>query len=477
MNDPNGMVFHDGKYHLFYQHHPYSKVWGPMFWGHAVSRDLVHWEHKPIALEPDEHGYIMSGSVVYDEANTSGLGKDGQGLLVALYTYHNMEHEREGRTDVQSQGLAYSNDGGDSWQKFPGNPVLPSITDSVDFRDPKVFWHQDTNNWVMALAAGDRTQIWGSPDLIRWQHLSEFGREVGAHGGVWECPDLVQVPIEGNNESRWVLLQSIKLGGPQGGSATQYFVGDFDGREFVIDDSFAAALDDEQALWVDVGADCYAGVCWSGVPEEDGRVIFLGWMNNWEYANVIPATTFRGAMTIPRELRLRGIGDCLRLVSKPVQELSALREVTEKVACDLQRGIPRTLVRKPTLSPLEFVCEIELGQETGIEFRLTNEHGENFRFGFDAEQGEFFTDRTESGECGFSPREFACRHTSPLGLSDRLSLQVYLDTRSVETFVNGGELVMTETVFPKGPYTELVVTATGNADLNGDVTTLKNIWE
>ena len=216
------MVFLEGRYHLFYQHHPHSNVWGPMHWGHAVSEDLVHWDQRPVALAPDAHGFIWSGSAVHDRENTSGLGEDGKGPLVCVYTYHNDELERAGNRDNEYQGLAFSNDCGDTWHKYANNPVLPNVRCDRDFRDPKVFWHDDTNEWIMVLSAGHETQFWASENLLRWSYRSSFGFNIGAHGGVWECPDLVQVPIADSSERRWVLIQSLNPGGPQGGSGTVF---------------------------------------------------------------------------------------------------------------------------------------------------------------------------------------------------------------------------------------------------------------
>jgi len=241
MNDPNGMFYLDGEYHLFFQHNPDASVWGPMHWGHAVSKDLVHWEERPIALYPDEQGTIFSGSAVVDWNNSSGLGSDNNPPIVALYTYHNAEMEKQGRIDYQTQALAYSLDKGQTWQKYTGNPVIenPGIK---DFRDPKVMWHEPTQKWVMVLAQKDHIGFYSSDNLIDWSLESTFGEEIGSHGGVWECPELLLMPVEGTNESRYVLLVSISPGGPNGGSATQYFVGDFDGKTFVLDADWETEL-------------------------------------------------------------------------------------------------------------------------------------------------------------------------------------------------------------------------------------------
>ena len=231
MNDPNGMVYFEGEYHLFYQYYPDSTVWGPMHWGHAVSKDMLHWEHLPVALYPDSLGCIFSGSAVADINNTSGFGKDGKAPIVAIFTYHDFVGEKAGRNTFQNQGIAFSNDKGRTWEKFNGNPVLknPGIR---DFRDPKVQWYEPSKKWIMTLATLDCITFFSSPDLKNWTKESEFGKGVGGHGGVWECPDLFPLKVDGTGDEKWVLLVSINPGGPNGGSATQYFVGNFKGKVF-----------------------------------------------------------------------------------------------------------------------------------------------------------------------------------------------------------------------------------------------------
>ena len=273
MNDPNGMVFYEGEYHFFYQHYPDSSVWGPMHWGHAVSADLVHWQQLPIALYPDALGYIFSGSAVVDWNNTSGLGQNGKPPLVAMFTYHNMAAEKAGRKDCESQGIAYSNDRGRTWTKYAANPVLPNPGNRKDFRDPKVIWEEVSRQWVVALAVGDHIEFWGSPDLKKWSHLSDFGKDLGAHGGVWECPDLFPMAVDKSGgdfksppdspQQQWVLIVNLNPGGPNGGSGTQYFVGDFDGKNFTLDADFAKYVPKGKGVWLDLGKDNYAVVTWS----------------------------------------------------------------------------------------------------------------------------------------------------------------------------------------------------------------------
>ena len=272
MNDPNGLVYNKGVYHLFYQYYPDDIVWGPMHWGHAISKDLLHWEHKPIALYPDKNGYIFSGSAVVDTENTSGFGTKENPALVAIFTYHDIDRERAGKTDFQTQGIAYSLDNGETFTVYDGNPVIGN-NGIKDFRDPKVFWDDQSKNWSMLLVAGDHLQIWQSKNLKSWEKVSEFGKNQGAHGGVWECPDLFKLKVGTTDEEKWVLLISINPGAPNGGSGTQYFVGDFDGKTFTSDQ--------KEEKWIDWGTDNYGGVRYNNVP--NNKRIFIGWrsMIDW----------------------------------------------------------------------------------------------------------------------------------------------------------------------------------------------------
>ncbi|MBL0882935.1 MAG: glycoside hydrolase family 32 protein, partial [Chitinophagaceae bacterium] len=307
MNDPNGMVYYKGVYHLFYQHNPDSSVWGPMHWGHATSKDLIEWQHEPIALFPDSIGTIFSGSAVVDSNNTAGFAKPGETALVAIYTQHNTEGERAGGLDFQTQSLAYSVDDGKTWIKYVENPVIknPGIK---DFRDPKVIWLASQQKWVMSLAAQNKILFYSSKDLKNWTAESSFGENTGAHGGVWECPDLF--PMQYDGKTIWVLIVNLNPGAPNKGSGTQYFLGDFDGHHFK---PFT-----NQTLWLDYGPDNYAGVTWSNTGDQK---ILIGWMSNWMYANQVPTTVWRSAMTIPRELKLMKLGEEWRLTSLPVSSL------------------------------------------------------------------------------------------------------------------------------------------------------------
>ncbi len=465
MNDPNGMVFYEGEYHLFYQYYPDSTVWGPMHWGHAVSRDLVHWEHLPIALYPDSLGLIFSGSAVVDWNNSSGFGKDGKPPLVAIFTQHLMEGEKAGRNDFQYQSIAYSNDRGRTWTKFQGNPVIPNTDKIRDFRDPKVIWDDASGQWVMVFAAYDHVKLWGSSDLKHWTQLSDFGREWGAHTGVWECPDLFPMTVEETGEKKWVLLQSLNPGSPNGGSGTQYFVGNFDGKTFTLDSVFSKAVENGNAMWLDWGRDNYAGVTWSDIPREDGRRLFLGWMSNWGYAQVVPTQRWRSAMTLPRELTLRNTHSGLRLFAQPVRELGALRSAEyamENVALRDVLDITDRLGFSP--ASMEAVLEIELPGDTAADFSmvLSNARGEAYRIGFDGVKNEFYSDRTKAGKHDFSSVFAQKRDTAPRpGHSRTLNLHLFFDVASCELFADGGAVAMTEIFFPTENFSTVQLTASG----------------
>ena len=455
MNDPNGMVFYDGEYHLFYQYYPDSTVWGPMHWGHAVSTDLAHWTHLPIALYPDSLGLIFSGSAVVDWQNTSGFGKDDKPPLVAMFTYHNLAREKAGDTTVQKQGIAYSNDRGRTWTKYAGNPVIPN-PGLKDFRDTKVLWHAASQRWIMVLAAGDRVRLYASYNLREWQPASEFGANVGAHGGVWECPDLFPIKVEGTNETRWALLVSINPGAPNGGSATQYFVGDFNGTSFTLDPAFAssagaAGKEPSRGVWVDYGRDNYAGVTWSDIPTEDGRRIFLGWMSNWDYATVVPTLAWRSAMTVPRTLSLHKTTVGPRLFSTPVNELRLLRGETVSIPSRRITGaMPLQLPTGATAASAEVDLEflVPPGTNTDVALELANAAGETYRVGFDASTSQYYSDRTGTPH-SFSPKFATAVHHAPRIVADSiLRMHVYLDRASAELFADGGATAMTDIYFP-----------------------------
>ncbi|MEY2835233.1 MAG: hypothetical protein RLZZ557_895 [Bacteroidota bacterium] len=440
MNDPNGMVYHNGTYHLFYQHNPDASVWGPMHWGHATSKDMITWKHEPIALYPDSLGTIFSGSAVVDANNTSGLAPKGKVPLVAIFTYHNQALADKGRNDFQTQGIAYSLDNGVTWQKYKGNPVLknPGIR---DFRDPKVMWHAPTGKWIMTLAVLDRIHFYSSPNLKDWKKESEFGKDAGAHGGVWECPDLF--PLQAEGKTIWTLLVNLNPGGPNKGSATQYFLGSFDGHRFVPQST--------QTQWLDYGPDEYAGVTWSNTGK---RRLFIGWMSNWMYANQVPTETWRSACTIPRELKLIKVGAAYRVASQPVKELDGYAQHPVKL---LSPAVKKTLKLGPTEGNVVFPCRIDLESAVpeDISFKLSNENGEEVLVGFDKIANRFYIDRSRAGKKYFH-QEFAAKHFAPrLTPNKKLQMTLVLDVASVELFADGGLTTMTSVFFPTIPFSQI----------------------
>ena len=433
MNDPNGMVYYNNKYHLFYQYYPDSTVWGPMHWGHAVSTDLVHWSHKPIALYPDSLGYIFSGSAVADINNTSGFGKNGKAPLVAIFTHHDPEGEKAGKNTYQYQSIANSTDDGETWIKYDSNPVLknPGIK---DFRDPKVSWHESTKKWIMTLATLDRITFYSSPDLKQWKKESEFGEKVGAHGGVWECPDLF--PLKHDGKDIWVLLVSINPGGPNGGSATQYFTGQFDGHTFTPLQT--------DTRWIDYGPDNYAGVTWSNTGD---RKIFIGWMSNWQYANTVPTDKWRSATTVPRDLSLEKIGDKYFIASAPSKELDVLKG--EKI--DIRDN-------RAKLSG-GGILHITAGMQSDLSIVLSNDSSQRTVIGYDKAANQYYIDRTVSGKTNFN-KDFASRAVAPrVAITDSADITVVIDVASVELFADKGTTVMTGIFFPGEDYNEITIEA------------------
>lgn len=477
MNDPNGMVFYDGEYHLFYQYYPDSTVWGPMHWGHAISKDMVYWEQLPIALYPDSLGYIFSGSAVVDWKNTSGFGSEENPPMIAIFTHHDPVGAEAKRLDFQYQSIAYSTDKGRSWTKYEGNPVVPN-PGIKDFRDPKVSWHEAYQQWVMVFAAWDHVKFYGSPDLKNWTHLSDFGKEWGSHGGVWECPDLFPLKVQDTNLSKWVLLLSINPGAYNGGSGTQYFVGDFDGKTFQLDPHFGLGVKDEQGVWLDYGRDNYAGVTWSDIPEVDGRRLFLGWMSNWDYAQVVPTKTWRSAMTLPRELVLASSVEGLRVLSKPVEELKKLRTASYQMEA---QQVDQQLDIEVNKMLLEIELEVNLEASKAKEFgiAISNTKGEVYKVGYSIADQHFFSDRTKSGRTDFSTAFAEKRHTAPrIATNNLLSIHLYLDVASAECFGDGGATVLTDIFFPSEPFDQVYLfTEEGKIAIERlNVYELQDIW-
>lgn len=462
MNDPNGMVYLNGKYHLFFQYYPEGTTWGPMYWGHAISKDLVHWEEQPIALSPDSLGYIFSGSAVVDHNNTSGLGKDGKVPLIAIFTHHNKDLESKGRNDFQYQSIAYSLDEGKTWTKYSGNPVLknPGI---VDFRDPKVMWYEEGRKWIMTLATKDRITFYSSPDLKNWERESDFGSEVGAHGGVWECPDLF--PLDVNGKKTWVLLVSINPGAPNGGSGTQYFTGDFDGKTFVPHST--------ETKWIDYGTDNYAGVTWSNTGN---RKVFIGWMNNWQYANVVPTVEWRGATTIARELSLEMVDGKAFLVSSPVKELGKITRLIHSKT-SLNSGQDIDLSAKLKKLDGSFRLDVSFANKENFQVVLSNTSGEELIIGYDKDSNQCFIDRSKAGKSDFE-KGFAKKHFAPrISLSEGIDLSIFFDSASAEVFLDNGLNVFTDVYFPENQMGQLKIETNDKATVSQvKLYDIKTIW-
>lgn len=414
MNDPNGMFYKDGVWHLYFQHNPYGSQWENMTWGHSTSTDLVNWTFQGDPIEADAWGTIFSGSAVVDHQGTAGFGK---GAVVAMYT---------SAGENQTQSLAYSTDNGQTFTKYAGNPVVTSNT--PDFRDPHVFWNDDIKRWNMIMAEGQHMNIYSSADLKDWKLESQFGAEYGNHGGVWECPDLMKMKVRGTDEYKWMLLCNINPGGPFGGSATQYFVGQFDGHKFTCESA------PEVTKWMDYGKDHYATVTFDNAP--DGRRVAMAWMSNWQYANQVPTKQFRSANSVPRDLDLYEYEGQTYCGVTPSPELAAARP-------------------KKATKTLSEACEMVVSLKGNATITLSNDKGEQVVMTYDEKSRTFAMDRTKSGLCDFSD-EFAALTVAPV--HGKLSqLRLFIDRSSIEAFDADGKMAMTNLVFPTRPYNKVTV--------------------
>jgi fructan beta-fructosidase len=441
MNDPNGMFYKDGVYHLYFQYNPYGSVWGNMHWGHSTSSDLMHWKFEGSAIVPDAWGAIFSGSCVVDHENTAGFGK---GAVVAFYT----SAKSTPWGDVQSQSMAYSLDNGKTFTKYEGNPILTSS--ERDFRDPKVFWYAPGKHWVMMLAVGQHMEIYSSVNLKDWKKESEFGAMQGAHGGVWECPDLVEIPVEGTRQKKWVLICNLNPGGPFGGSAAQYFVGSFDGKTFVNESPTLTK-------WMDWGKDNYATVTWNNAP--DGRCVALGWMSNWQYANNVPTRQYRSANTIARDLTLYRVGEELYLKSTPSPEVKKARaEKVSKPSFNVAGEYEVASLLDDNKGAYEVELVIRNQGASKIAFCLLNEKGEKVSMYYDLARRQFVMDRSESGTVDFS-KDFPAVTVAPADTDKELTLRLFVDRSSIEAFGEDGKFVMTNLVFPSLPYNKMRFTS------------------
>ncbi len=461
MNDPNGMVYKDGEYHLYFQYNPYGSKWGNMHWGHSVSTDLIHWNHLKPAIARDTLGHIFSGSTVVDKNNTAGYGDNA---LIALYTSASDEHG-------QIQCMAYSTDDGRTYTKYEKNPVLLPFDGLKDFRDPKVFWYEPDKKWVMIVSADKEMRFYASQNLKDWEYMSAFGKGYGAQPNQFECPDFIQLPVDGDkNKMKWVMLVNINPGCMFGGSATEYFVGDFDGKEFTCDTK------PETVKWLDYGKDHYAAVCISNTGE---RIISIPWMSNWQYANVTPIRQYRGANGLPRELSLYTKDGQIYVAADVVKEVEALRKdtrsfdpITVKDEYKIDEVVPQTD------GAYELEMDITPNTSGVAGFDLMNAKGEVAKIYLDMKSGKLVMDRTASGLVAFGEKsephaketddhrktmsvnyqnDFALGTWAPLSLCEGKTyhLNVFVDKCSVEIFVDGGRIAMTNLVFPTEPYNTL----------------------
>lgn len=409
MNDPNGMFYKDGVWHLYYQYNPYGSQWENMTWAHSTSTDLIHWKNHGEVIQPDALGTIFSGSSVVDKENTAGFGKDA---IVAFYTSAGA---------AQTQSIAYSTDNGETFKKYANNPILTS--DVPDFRDPNVFWNEEVKHWNLILAAGQQMNIYSSKNLKDWKFESSFGEGYGNHGGVWECPDLLKMG------DKWLLICNINPGGPFGGSATQYFVGSFDGHKFTCESK------PEVTKWMDYGKDHYATVSFSNAP--DGRIVVLPWMSNWQYANQVPTQQFRSANGLPRDLGLYSYNGEDYVSVKPSPEVFAAFE------------------KKPSghLQPAAYIEVTNIKSNASIV--LSNDKGERVTMVYDGKNATFSMDRTESGVTDFHS-DFKAKTVAPTNGIIK-SMQIFIDRCSIEAFDTEGKVAMTNLVFPSKPYDKIIV--------------------
>ena len=414
MNDPNGMFYKDGVWHLYFQHNPQGSQWENLSWGHSTSTDLIHWKFQGDPVQPDAWGMIFSGSSVVDKDNTAGFGN---GAIVALYT---------SAAESQAQSMAYSTDNGKTFTKYDGNPIITSNV--PDFRDPHMFWNEDIKKWNMILAAGQQMNIYSSENLKDWKYESSFGAGYGNHGGVWECPDLMKMKVRGTDKEKWMLVCNINPGGPFGGSATQYFVGDFDGHKFTCES------EPDVTKWMDYGKDHYATVTFDNAP--DGRHVALAWMSNWQYANQVPTLQYRSANSIPRDLGLFEYKGNTYCSVVPSEEITAARS------------------KKPSKS-LSEACEMVVNLKGDATITLSNSKGEKVVMTYKAKDETFSMDRTLSGKTDFSS-DFAAVTTAPT-YGKMNKLRIFIDKSSIEVFDNDGKMAMTNLVFPTKPYDKVMI--------------------
>ena len=476
MGAPISSVFFEEEYHLFYQYTPDNAGDGLMHWGHAVSKNLTHWEPLQIALTPDDRGEIYPGSVVIDWDNTSGFSLDGEPPLVAIFTYNKEETN-------QQQAIAYSTDRGRTWTKYEKNPVLnnPNLS---SFHDPKVLWDSDSQQWLMVIATDNSILFYGSPNLKNWKYLSNFGINKGVHTGKWRCPDLFSIFIPETGDKKWVLLSTIQDGAPNGGSGIQYFIGEFDGKRYRLDQEFAPSLRQrdgvEKAIWLDYGCDHYAGVSWSNTDDNSGRQLLIGSMNNRNYTSSLPTKTWKGTMTFPRVLKIKSTANGPRIFQSFPKELERLRK--QKAATDISGAFHGTQEIACSPQQLEIILEAGVAQDTStiIGFKLSNDSGDIYTLGFDAKATNYFSDRTKAGNNGFSNTFAEKIHLAPKQVDGSLiTMHIIIDATSCELIADDGLTVLSEQFFPSEPFTKIEFFVEGlSVDVQQlEVFELESIWE
>jgi len=464
VNDPNGMVFHKGTYHLFFQHSPTASIWSDISWGHATSKDLVHWKREPIAIYPDSLGLIFSGSAVVDKNNSSGFGKNGVVPLVAMYTSHDMKKEKAGAIDVENQSIAYSLDEGKPWIKYHGNPTLknPGVR---DFRDPKIIWHEETKRWIVAIAAQDQITFYASTNLLDWVKLSDFGKTDGAHGGVWECPDLF--PMEYNNKTYWVLLVNLNPGGPNTGSATQYFIGDFDGKKFTNEN------DEDTKLYVDFGKDFYAAVPFSNAPKNQN--VWLGWMLSWKYAKEQPTFPWKGQMSLARKLSLVESNQGLRLQQKFVPDFDRMAPSFEASNFVVKDSKFKQISGMKFLKDKTYAVDVKISGSkshfSGLLIKGKANEQEWIKIGFDEKTMKWKIDRSHSGK--IISDFFDGLQVAPAIDGMPKNFKVVIDRSTVELLAQNGTVAISALRFPQDIEENVYLISEGG---NTQIQQIK-IWE
>ncbi|MCC9042216.1 glycoside hydrolase family 32 protein [Myroides sp. M-43] len=434
IDNPVGLFYNTGIYHLYYQHNPYGTKWGNLSWGHATSNNMVDWTTQSLALRPNNLGEIYSGSTIIDKQNCAGFGENA---IIAFYT---------ASADTQTQCIAFSTDNGHTFSNYEHNPILTNTT-NTDFKDPKVFWHEETNKWIMALATFQSVLFYSSTNLKEWLLLSEFGMGIGSHKGLWECPDLFKLPY--GKTYKWVLFVSVTAGGHNKGSAVQYFIGNFDGVTFTPETL-------PYPLWLDYGKDCYAGTTWHNSPKD--KPVYIAWMSNWQYANILPTKIFKNAMTLPRTLDIGNNGEHMIVKSYPIRELKSRREKKQEFQTQLiDKSLHIQYLLDDNQGAYEIILEFDIVESKTSEIHLTlsNTINEKITYTLNLDKGKLTLDRTDSGEISFSKKFTKHKITAPLQREKKYKIKLYVDKCSSELFINKGKTAMTNLIFPNEPYNTL----------------------